>query len=157
MSTAMQELAAARKRHNQFKMKCIVPDEQGVSCSKNPIKSHAIQHNGILSRLAEDGFVYCLSETTKGEEIFEYDLKDRGITQEASVFKCLCKEHDDNLFADIEKRAFCKEPKQCFQYALKALIHSYWSKCNDAAITEKYKQDIQIAQQIAKDQNSVWR
>ncbi len=154
MPSSMQELAAARKKHNQFKMKCIVPDEQGILCGGNPIKSHSIQHNGILSRLAEDGIVYCLGETTKGEEIFEYDLKDMGITQEASVFKCLCKEHDDILFADIEKRSFCKEPKQCFQYALKALLHSYWSKCNDAGITDKYTKDIQIAQQIAEDQNA---
>ena len=154
MSSAMQELAAARRKHNQFKMKCIVPDEQGVLCGKAPIRSHSIQHNGILSRLAEDGIVYCLGETTKGEEIFEYDLKDKGITQEASVFKCLCKEHDDALFADIEKRVFCKEPKQCFQYALKALLHSYWSKYNDVGITDKYKQEVQIAQQISEDQKT---
>lgn len=164
MSSPMQELAAARKKHNQFKMKCLVPDEQGVLCGKSPIRSHSIQHNGILSRLAEDGIVYCLGETTKGEEIFEYDLKDKGVTQEASIFKCLCKEHDDILFADIEKRAFCKEPKQCFQYALKSLLHSFWTKCNDVGITDKYKQEVQIAQQIAEDQkayrdelNCFWR
>lgn len=154
MSSPMQELANARKKHNRFKMKCIVPDKQGVLCGKDPIKSHSIQHNGILSCLAENGIVYCLGETTKGDEIFEYDLKDRGITQEASVFKCLCKEHDDTLFADIEKRIFCKEPKQCFQYALKALLHSYWSKCNDVGITEKYKGKVQIAQQISEDQRA---
>lgn len=154
MSSAMQELAAARKKHNQFKMKCIVPNEQGVLCGKKPIRSHSIQHNGILSRLEENGIVYCLGETTKGEEIFEYDLKDQGITKEASVFECLCKEHDDSLFADIEKRAFNKEPKQCFQFALKALLHSYWTKCNDAGITNKYKEDVQIARQIAEDRKA---
>lgn len=154
MSSGMQALAAARKKHNQFKMKCIVPNKQGVLCGKDPIKSHSVQHNGILSRLAENGTVYCLGETTKGEEIFEYDLKDKGITQEASVFKCLCKEHDDALFADIEKREFCKEPKQCFQFALKALLHSYWTKCNDSGITSKYTEDVQIARQIAADQKA---
>lgn len=164
MSSPIQELATARKKHNRFKMRCIVPNEQGILCGKNPIKSHSIQHNGILSCLAENGIVYCLGETTKGDEIFEYDLKDKGVTQEASVFKCLCKEHDDTLFADIEKRMFCKEPKQCFQYALKALLHSYWSKCNDVGITEKYKGEVQIAQQIAEDQiayrselNAFWK
>lgn len=81
MSSPMRELAAARKKHNQFKMKCLVPDEHGISCGKSPIKSHSIQHNGILSLLAEDGIIYCLGETTKGEKIFEYDLKDRGIIQ----------------------------------------------------------------------------
>ena len=154
MSSAVQELAAARKKHNQFKMKCIVPDENGLLCGKYPIRSHSIQHNGILSRLAENGKVFCLGETTKGDEIFEYDLKDQGITKQASVFECLCKDHDDSLFADIEKRNFNREPKQCFQFALKALLHSYWSKCNDAGITEKYKQDVQIARQIAEDQQA---
>lgn len=154
MSSAMRELAAARKKHNQFKMKCVVPDEQGILCGKKAIRSHSIQHNGILSRLAENGIVYCLGETTKGEEIFEYDLKDQGITKQASIFECLCKEHDDILFADIEKKVFDKEPKQCYQFALKALLHSYWSKCNDAGITDKYKQGIQIARQIAEDKKA---
>lgn len=161
MSLAMQELAAARKKHKHFKMKCIVPDDQGILCGKKPIRSHSIQHNGILSLLAENGLVYCLGETTKGEEIFEYDLKSVGITQEASIFKCVCKEHDEILFSDIEKRAFCMEPKQCFQYALKALLYSYWSKCNDSGIVNKFGG--QIAQQIAEDQrayrdelNSFW-
>lgn len=155
MTSAMKNLASARKKYNKFKMKCIVPDEQGTLCNKNPIKSHSIQHNGILSVLAEDGIVYCLGETTKGEEIFEYNLKEKGITQEASIFKCLCNEHDDILFANIEKKAFCNEPIQCFQYALKALLHSYWTKCNNAGnITDKYKKTIQIAQQVEEDKKA---
>lgn len=154
MTSAMQELAAARKKYNKFKMKCIVPDEQGVLCGKKPIRSHSIQHNGILSRLAENGIVYCLGETTKGDEIFEYNLKDKGVTKEASVFECLCKKHDDSLFADIEKRAFAREPKQYFEFALKALLHSYWSKCNDCGITDKYKNSVQIANQIAEDKKA---
>lgn len=154
MQIAMQALADARKKHNRFEMKCLVPDENGNICNKNPIRSHSIQHNGILSKLAENGIVYCLGETTKGEEIFEYDLKDQGISREASIFKCLCKEHDDTIFADIEKREFRREPIQCFQFALKALLHSYWSKCNDAGITKMYKPGIQIAQQLSEDQKA---
>lgn len=154
MTNAMQELASLRKKNNKFQMKCIVPNEKGILCGKNPIRSHSIQHNGILSRLAEDGIVYCLGETTEGEEIFKYDLKNKGITQEASIFKCICKEHDDLLFADIEKREFHEEPKQCFQYALKALLHSYWMKCNAVEIAAKYKNMLPITQQIAEDQNA---
>lgn len=154
MLTAMQELAAARKKHNQFKMKCIVPDKQGVLCGKKPIRSHSIQHNGILSRLSENGVVYCLSEATKDDEIFEYDLRNQGITRRASIFECLCEEHDDMLFADIEKRSFAEEPKQYFLFALKALLHSYWSKCNDAGITDKFKRDVQIARQIEEDKSA---
>lgn len=154
MTSAMQELAAARKKHNKFKMKCVVPTDEGDLCGRNPIRSHSIQHNGILSRLAENGIVYCLGETTKGDEIFEYDLKDQGVTRQASIFECLCKEHDDVLFADIEKRVFEGEPKQCFQFALKALLHSYWAKHNDAGIVKKYSQDNQIACQIIEDQKA---
>lgn len=151
---SMKELATARNIHNKFKMKCIVPNEENAMCAKNPIKSHSIQHNGILSRLSVDGIVYCLGETTKGDEIFKYDLKSKGINQEASIFKCLCKEHDDLLFADIEKKAFCEQPKQCFQFALKALLHSYWTECNDAAIVNKFKQKSQISQRITEDQKA---
>lgn len=150
--TPMQALADARKKHNRFYMKCIVPDKNGILCGRAPIESHSIQHNGILSRLAENGIVYSLGETTKGDEIFEYDLKSKGVTRQASIFKCLCQEHDTMLFADIEKKPFSKDPKQCFQYALKALLHSYWSKCNDFQITKAYRNEVQIAQQIAADQ-----
>ena len=154
MSKAMEMLADARKKHNRFEMKCIVPNCDGKLCGKNPIRSHSIQHNGILSSIAENGIVYCLGETTKGDEIFEYDLKDKGISKEASIFKCLCGEHDDALFMDIEKKEFCKEPKQLFQFALKSLICSYWLKCNDGGITEKYKDTIQIARIISEDQKA---
>lgn len=153
MHSSMQALADARKKHRKFKMNCIVPDSDGILCGKKSIKSHSIQHNGILSQLAENGIVYCLGETTKGQEIFEYDLKAKGISQEASIFKCLCKEHDEILFADIEKKEFLKEPKQCFQYALKALLHTYWSKYNDADIADKYN-GTQISQQILEDQKA---
>ena len=153
MSDAMKNLAEARKKHNNFKMKCIVPDSEGNICGMNPIESHSIQHNGILSRLAEEGKVYCLGETTQGDEIFEYDLKEKGITKQASIFKCLCNEHDKRLFVDIEDRKFAKEPCQYFQYALKALLHSYWTKCNDAGIVEKYKRT-QIARQIIRDRKA---
>ena len=153
MSDAMKNLAEARKKHNRFKMKCIVPDSKGKMCGKNPIESHSIQHNGILSRLEEEGKVYCLGETTQGDDIFEYNLKEMGITKQASIFKCLCNEHDKKLFVGIEDCEFNKEPQQCFQYALKALLHSYWSKCNDAGIAEKYKQT-QIARQIIEDRKA---
>lgn len=153
MSEAMKSLAEARKKHNNFKMKCIAPDFEGNICGMNPIESHSIQHNGILSRLAEEGKVYCLGETTQGDEIFEYDLKEKGITKQASIFKCLCNKHDKKLFVGIEDCEFNKEPQQCFQYALKALLHSYWSKCNDAGIVEKYKQT-QIARQIIEDRKA---
>lgn len=152
MSKAMEMLADARKKHNRFEMKCIFPDCNGNLCGKNPIRSHSIQHNGILSKISENGIVYCLGETTKGDEIFEYDLKDKGISKEASIFKCLCGEHDDVLFADIEKKDFCKEPKQLFQFALKSLICTYWLKCNDCGITEKYKETIPIAKVNLEDQ-----
>lgn len=151
MSQAMQQLAKARKKHHQFKMKCIVPDANGDMCGKPCMGSHAIQHNGILSKLAENGVVYHLCETTKGEEIFEYDLKTRGISSEATIFRCLCSEHDKKLFVDIEDRMFQKEPIQCFQYALKALLHSYWTKLNDAGITKEYPEELQIVKQIAED------
>ena len=153
MSDAMKNLAEARKKHNNFKMKCIVPDSEGNICGMNSIESHSIQHNGILSRLTEEGKVFCLGETTRGNEIFEYDLKEKGITKQASIFKCLCREHDKKLFVDIEDREFAKEPCQYFQYALKALLHSYWTKCNDAGIVERYKQT-QIARQIVEDRKA---
>lgn len=151
MTTGMQELAKARNNHNKFKMKCIFPNEKGEICNSNPIKSHAIQHNGILSKIAENGEVYCFGETTKGEETFDFDLKKRGITGEASVFKCLCDKHDDLLFSDIEKKEFTSENKQYFLYALKALLLSYWTKCNDANGTDQYKESVQIAQIIEQD------
>ena len=157
MSQAMQHLARARQKHNRFKMKCIVPDANGAVCGKRCMESHAIQHNGILSKLAENGMVYHLCETTNGDELFEYDLKAWGISSKATIFRCLCAEHDKKLFVDIEDRIFQKEPIQCYQYALKALLHSYWTKLNDADITKEYPDELPVVKQIIEDQAAYTR
>lgn len=130
MPTPMQNLAFVRKQHNRFSMPCIVPDMNGEKCGKPPINSHSIQHNGILSLLEKNGEVYVLGEATKDDDAFITDLKKIGITKKASIFKCLCKDHDKQLFQSIEDQEFNKNPEQLFQYALKSVIHSYWSKCN---------------------------
>lgn len=58
------------------------------------------------------------------------------------------------MFIDIEDRGFQKEPIQCFQYALKALLHSYWSKINDVGITKEYPEELQIVKQLTADQSA---
>lgn len=151
MQKPMERLAKARKQHNRFCMKCVVPDCNGELCGKEPIDSHSIQHNGILSIIADNGKVCFLSETTKNDEAFEYGIKTIGISSKASVFKCLCKEHDDRLFMDIEKRTYNKEPKQNFQFALKALLHSFWEKCNSGKLAEKHQGIHPIADTILED------
>lgn len=147
----MEHLAKARKRHNKFRMSCIVPDCNGDLCGKIAIGSHGIQHNGILSLIADNGKVCFLSEATKDDEVFDYDIKVAGINSQASIFKCLCKEHDDQLFADIEKRPYEKEPKQNFQFALKALLYSFWEKCNDGKTAELYLKNNPIASTVIED------
>lgn len=149
-SNAMANLTAARKKHGNFQMKCIVPDNNSILCNKPCIRSHSIQHNGILSRLSQNGKVYFLGESTNNTDLFKYALKSMGISTQASIFKCLCKDHDKQLFIDIEDREYCNENVQNFQYALKALLFSYWSKCNGRSMSIDYPLEHPLAGRLVR-------
>lgn len=121
---SMQLLAETRKHHNSYQSSCIMLDADGKTCGKPCIRSHTLQENGILSRLAVNGHVYVLGENAN-DDSFSIFLKTSGINR-SSIFKCLCSEHDDRLFSEMEKRYYIGSDQQNYQLALKENINSLW-------------------------------
>lgn len=148
----MQETANIRRSLKNFSAKCVVKDVNGVRCDNKSINSHSVQHNGILSNLAEKGHLYFIGNDI-GEERFDYEFKRIGINK-ASTFRCLCAEHDKKLFIDIEDRSFNGESKQYFQFALKALLKGYYSKLISVYSIPDSLKKVQEEVQLRNDMNA---
>ena len=75
-------------------------------CSEMAINSHLLMRNGILNYVVEEGHVYELhsdAPQAMRADKMPIDFKRVGINQAIS-HPVFCKEHDDSLFEEIEKR-----------------------------------------------------
>lgn len=100
--------------------------------SKNTIKSHALQNNGVISRLAVDNHVlmpYVQRSATYLEKnkFFRKKLKSIG-KNEATIFYGFCKKHDDQLFAPIEKEEWSINKDNEFLFAYRTLCSQLKNK-----------------------------
>ena len=95
------------------------------------IKSHTLQNNGVISQLAEDNQV-CMPRTSR-HSTYPMDKK-RGIELDmvgknvATTFKGFCKEHDDKLFADIEKYKWRPDDKSTFLFTYRTVCSELQNK-----------------------------
>jgi hypothetical protein len=64
-------------------------------------KSHIVQENGIISKIAEDGWVYQLLGTWFDEFGYRFEKKE---PSNAYTFKGFCSTHDAKIFEKIEKK-----------------------------------------------------
>ncbi|MCL2846168.1 MAG: hypothetical protein FWE38_00590 [Firmicutes bacterium] len=94
------------------------------NCSEPVIKSHTIQNNGILDRLAVDGHVY-ETDGTAPDGYPKIELKKIG-RNETSLFRCLCNRHDAELFAPIEKQPYIGSDEQNLLYSFRSILFSLW-------------------------------
>lgn len=107
-------------KHMHIK-RCMYPN-----CNaKDVIKSHALQNNGVISRLAVDNHVlmpYVQSSATYLEKnkLFRKKLKRVG-KNEATTFYGFCKKHDDQIFAPIEKEQWAINEDNEFLFAYRTL------------------------------------
>jgi len=101
---------------------CIYPDK--TKCNGKIKKSHAIQNNRILNKLAVNGEVRTMNATSN---IFFQDTKNegRGI---ATTFFGFCDYHDTILFRDIEDVSFKKTQKQVFLFTYRTFAWHYHKK-----------------------------
>ncbi len=95
--------------------RCLHPNAGLSTCTGKIIKAHTIQRNGGLSKIARNGHVY--SALKHGRMFEESKSKpDSGPNmigiREASTFTGFCAQHDNELFAQIEKRPFDGSPIQ---------------------------------------------
>lgn len=112
---------------------CLYPDK--TQCKLPIKKAHALQNNRILSRIQENGHVVMMNPLEKplcikaGEENLELNLFSLLGVNKATRYPCFCTEHDDKVFAPIEKGSVefeCGNLEQEFLYAYKAFIFEYY-------------------------------
>ena len=115
---------------------CLYPDNS--RCTKQIKKAHALQNNGIISKLQSDGHVYILNTKKKplllpmeNGDTESLTLIDKVGVSNATTYTCFCHTHDDEVFADIEKGSVTfdmSNKKQLFLYAYKAFIFDYYKE-----------------------------
>lgn len=117
-SQVHQYMIKNRKKHSY----CIYADN---NCTDTIIKSHSIQNNKILSKLAVDNHVY----------VFDFNASVFGGTDimkcgrnQATTSTCFCSYHDSKIFSDIEKKNYEYTQKQNFLYAYRAFSKYYYDR-----------------------------
>lgn len=123
--SAIYKASQNLKREAQEKC-CLHPDKD--HCSEKIIKTHAIQNNRILKKIAENGEVV----TVDGQSniIFQgTQTKGRKI---ATTFTGFCGHHDKTTFQDIEDREFEGSSKQLFLFAYRTLAWHFHKKREQA-------------------------
>lgn len=99
-------------------------------CSGKIIKSHSIQNNRILSRLAVNGHVYSImSDPDKPMGI---DIKKCG-KNDATTSTCFCLYHDTSIFREIELKNYEYTEEQNFLYAYRAFSKAYHDRLDEQA------------------------
>lgn len=107
------------------KKKALFCLHEDCNCSKTIIKSHSIQNNKILSKLAVNNHVYVAGYNA--DELAGCDLKLCG-KNEATTSNCFCLFHDTEIFKDIELKNYEYTKKQNFLYAYRAFSKAYYDK-----------------------------
>ncbi len=140
------------KKIRRRKFRCLYP-----GCTQSSISSHSQQKEGQLRAIAENGLVYALDRN-----MFQYIksvLKEEGDCvftkkgiQEASTFAGYCSQHDQMIFAPIEKQELTPDnPLQAALLFLRAMSFEYAAK-RKAAIQLNTLMD-----NIGEDANVNWQ
>ena len=111
-----------RKKSTTRNRKCFE-----INCESFAIESHLLQKNGIIDRIAEDRHVY---EFTYSTFSTPYHLKfhRRGINK-VFAFKGFCPDHDNQIFAPIEKTDFdLTSNYNQLLFAYRTLVNEYRKK-----------------------------
>ncbi len=115
------------KKHKKKLEFCL---HEGSDCKGKIIKSHSIQNNKILSKLAVDGHVYCVGY--EADSFAGIDLKKRG-RNDATTSTCFCQQHDTEIFKNIELKNYEYSDEQNFLYAYRAFSKAYYDKLEELA------------------------
>lgn len=96
------------------------------------IKAHSIQNNGVLSEIAKEHKVYCLSHNIGDFKKNNGDVSLRKeYIKKFSIFRGFCKKHDNKLFEPIDNSLFTLENyEQIFLYSYRSLSKELFDKEN---------------------------
>ncbi|ENY8712391.1 SEC-C domain-containing protein [Clostridioides difficile] len=140
-------LKEARTFHNENEVLSIIAKNSRKSrinlclypeCKTKAIGAHAIQENGILSKLAIDKYVWKqnkkenpeLLEAMKNEKE-PFCFLSKVLIKNATVQTCFCEKHDNKLFEDIEKSDRIFSPnnlKQLFLFTYRTFSFEYYTE-----------------------------
>lgn len=73
------------------------------NCSKNAIKSHVLQKNGILNTIAENGHIMEFGIHPFDANLFKFKKVGLDNINNPFIFMGFCQEHDTSIFESIEK------------------------------------------------------
>lgn len=118
------------KEHRKIRKKeCLVPASMKSECSSLIVNAHTVPKRESLQNIARDNHVYSLSLDL--ESIARHNGKAVpeliGI-KKASTFSGFCSNHDNSIFAPIERQPFIKSQEQCFLLAYRALAMELFKK-----------------------------
>ncbi|MCB9809092.1 hypothetical protein H6776_01710 [Candidatus Nomurabacteria bacterium] len=98
-------------------------------CNEPAINSHVLQKNGVLDQVAENDHVIMLQENLYSENLGQaHEFKPVGLNN-AYSFKGFCKNHDDQVFKEIEKDTeIVFTPYQQALFAYRSLCNELYRK-----------------------------
>jgi len=98
--------------------RCLDPS---MSCTKKPIRAHSVQNATALSYIEEENHVYEMKFKIENERpVVEMELVGRN---NASTFRGLCAEHDNEIFKPIDDRRLDeRDREQLFLIAYRSVI-----------------------------------
>ena len=109
---------------------CLHPNKQ--ECAGGIAHAHAIQKNGPLKRIAENGEVVTMDGIS--HYIFQtHDVKGKKV---ATTFTGFCKYHDKILFREIEDEEFVCTQKQIFLLTYRTMAWHYHKKMEQVNATD---------------------
>lgn len=128
--TGKRQIHKLNKFISKSKVKeCIFHDKK--TCTGKIIKAHSIQNNGVLSKIAEAGHVLMpvpeIAKFDSEQIMMPVHLKKVG-RNEATTFTGFCKRHDNEIFTEIDKKAYKKDKKQNFLLAYRTFAKEYYAK-----------------------------
>lgn len=96
------------------------------------INAHSIQNNGVLTEIAKEHKVYCLSHNIGDFKKNKGDVSLRKeYIKKFSIFRGFCKKHDNKLFEPIDNSVFSsKNYEQIFLYNYRSLCKELFNKEN---------------------------
>lgn len=99
---------------------CFHPDK--ANCRGYIKGAHALQNNGVLSLIAEDGHVMVTDPLNKIREGF---ILHKLSKNDATTFYGFCHYHDTEIFKEIETVPYTNQLKQNFLYAYRAFMYLF--------------------------------
>lgn len=120
----------AKKYAINRKRECYYPN-----CNNEAINSHILQKNGILNQIAKDRHIWEHKNNLFKEEL--YNFSKTGINKVFS-FKCFCKNHDSELFKEIEQETidFTKY-KTSLLFTVRAIYNELFRKEVNVEVLKK--------------------